>query len=65
MGKQLTDEGRLKYPTQLYLKSPKEMQEALGNYDQAIENTTRIAAMCNLQLDFSKRYSSGLQGSQG
>ena len=56
MGKQLTDEGRLKYPTQLYLKSPKEMQDALGNYDQAIENTTRIAAMCDLQLDFSKRY---------
>jgi DNA polymerase-3 subunit alpha len=56
MGKQLTDEGRMKYPTQLYLKSPKEMQEALGNYDQAIENTSRIAAMCDLQLDFSKRY---------
>ena len=57
MGKQLTDEGRLKYPTQLYLKSPKEMQEVLGNFDQAIENTTRIAGMCDLQLDFSKRYS--------
>jgi DNA polymerase-3 subunit alpha len=56
MGKQLTDEGRLKYPTQLYLKSPKEMQEALGNFDQAIENTSRIAAMCDVQLDFSKRY---------
>jgi DNA polymerase-3 subunit alpha len=56
MGKQLTDEGRLKYPTQLYLKSAKEMTEALGNFDQAIENTARIAAMCDLQLDFSKRY---------
>jgi DNA polymerase-3 subunit alpha len=56
MGKQLTDEGRLKYPTQLYLKSAVEMQQALGNYDQAIENTVRIAAMCDLQLDFSKRY---------
>jgi DNA polymerase-3 subunit alpha len=56
MGKLLTDEGRLKYPTQLYLKSAAEMQEALGNFDQAIENTTRIAAMCDLQLDFSKRY---------
>ncbi len=56
MGKQLSDEGRMKYPTQLYLKSPKEMHEALGNYDQAIQNTTRIAAMCDLQLDFTKRY---------
>ena len=56
MGKQLSDEGRMKYPTQLYLKSPDEMVEALGDFDQAIENTTRIAGMCNLELDFSKRY---------
>ncbi len=56
MGKLVADEGRMKYPTQLYLKSPDEMREALGNYDQAIENTTRIAGMCNLELDFSKRY---------
>ena len=56
MGKLLSDEGRMKYPTQLYLKSAKEMHEALGNFDQAIENTTRIAAMCDLQLDFSRRY---------
>ncbi len=57
MGRQVSDEGRMKYPTELYLKSPQEMQEALGNFDQAIENTTRIAAMCDLQLDFSKRHS--------
>jgi DNA polymerase-3 subunit alpha len=56
MGKLLSDEGRMKYPTQLYLKSAKEMHDALGNFDQAIENTSRIAAMCDLQLDFSKRY---------
>jgi DNA polymerase III subunit alpha len=56
MGKLVSDEGRLKYPTQLYLKSADEMVEALGNFDQAIENTSRIAGMCNLELDFSKRY---------
>src|SRR3984957_12394748 len=56
MGRLITDENRLKYPTQLYLKSPGEMREALGNFDGAIDNTTRIARMCNLELDFSKKY---------
>src|SRR5208283_836182 len=57
MGKQITDESRLKYPEGIYLKSPAEMKEALGHFDQAIENTARIAAMCDVTLDFSKRHS--------
>ncbi|HTW94146.1 MAG TPA: DNA polymerase III subunit alpha [Tepidisphaeraceae bacterium] len=56
MGRQITDEGRLKYPTELYLKSPAEMSEALGSFDQAIENTVRISQMCDVTLDFSKKY---------
>src|SRR5436190_12121622 len=56
MGRLVAEEGRLKYPTELYLKSPAEMQEALGAWPEAIENTSRIAAMCDLSLDFSKRY---------
>jgi DNA polymerase III subunit alpha len=56
MGKLITDEGRLKYPKEIYLKSPQQMTEALGHFDQAIENTARIAQMCDLSLDFSKRY---------
>ncbi len=56
MGRLVSDEGRLKYPTELYLKSADEMQEVLGHFDQAIDNTTRIAAMCNLEMDFTKRY---------
>ena len=55
MGRLITDEGRLKYPTALYLKSPQEMREALGHFDGAIDNTVRIAQMCNLDLDFSKK----------
>jgi DNA polymerase-3 subunit alpha len=56
MGRLVGDEGRLKYPTELYLKSPEEMQQALGSFPGAIDNTARIAAMCNVELDFSKRY---------
>ncbi|HTL28746.1 MAG TPA: DNA polymerase III subunit alpha, partial [Tepidisphaeraceae bacterium] len=56
MGRLVSDEGRLKYPTELYLKSPDEMQQVLGHFDGALDNTNRIAAMCNVNLDFSKRY---------
>ena len=56
MGRLITDENRLIYPTDLYLKSPQEMREALGQWPEALDNTVRIAQMCNLELDFSKRY---------
>jgi DNA polymerase-3 subunit alpha len=56
MGRLITDEARLKYPDQLYLKSPQEMAEALGQFDQAIENTARIAAQCNVELSFGTRH---------
>ncbi len=56
MGRLITDEGRLKYPEHLFLKSPQEMTEALGEFTEAIENTLRIAGMCNVDLDFSKRH---------
>src|SRR5688572_27540393 len=56
MGRLVNEENRLKYPTELYLKSPDEIRAALGNFDQAMENTVRIGQMCNVELDFSKRY---------
>lgn len=56
MGRQVSDENRLKYPTELYLKSPAEMHQALAAFPEALENTGRIARMCNVELDFSKRH---------
>ncbi|HLL90773.1 MAG TPA: DNA polymerase III subunit alpha, partial [Tepidisphaeraceae bacterium] len=56
MGRLISDENRLKYPTELYLKSPAEMKQAMGHWPEAIENTVRIAKMCNLELDFGKQY---------
>lgn len=55
-GRLITDENRLIYPKELYLKSPDEMKTALKGFPNAIENTVRIAEMCNIDLDFSKRY---------
>ncbi len=57
MGRLISDEGRLKYPEHLYLKSPAEMSESLKDFPEAIENTSRIASMCDVTLDFSKRHS--------
>jgi DNA polymerase-3 subunit alpha len=56
MGRLVSDENRLKYPTELYLKSPAEMHQAMGEFSEALENTGRIAQMCNVELDFSKRH---------
>ncbi len=55
-GKLADDPTRMIYPTELYLKSNDEMRKALGGFEQAYENTLHIADMCNLELDFSKRY---------
>lgn len=55
-GKQIDDPKRMIYPTQLYLKSPAEMAEAMGPWTEALDNTVRIASMCDLELDFNKRY---------
>jgi DNA polymerase-3 subunit alpha len=56
MGRLITDQNRLIYPKELYLKSPAEMNEAVGQWDGAIANTVEIAKRCNVELDFSKRY---------
>ncbi|NJL28900.1 MAG: PHP domain-containing protein, partial [Thermoanaerobaculia bacterium] len=57
-GKLLTDESRLIYPTQLYLKSSEEMYAAsdLRRWTEACENSLRIARMCNLELNFKTSY---------
>ena len=55
-GKKIAEEKRLMYSPDLYLKGPQEMADALKEFPEAIDNTLRIAQMCNLELDFSKRY---------
>ncbi len=49
------DEKRMKMPGEFfYLKSPDEMKEMYQDIPQAIENTERIAEMCNLKLEFGR-----------
>jgi DNA polymerase-3 subunit alpha len=51
----ITDEKRLKMSGDyFYLKSPEEMAELYKDIPEAITNTERIAAMCDLKMDFGR-----------
>ena len=54
-GKLVSDESRMRYPRELYLKPTDQMYAAMDHpkWTEACENTNRIADMCNLELDFS------------
>jgi len=53
----IQDEKRMKMAGDFfYLKSPQEMAELFKDIPQAIENTGRIAEMCNLELEFGRLY---------
>ncbi|MEI8194894.1 MAG: DNA polymerase III subunit alpha, partial [Phycisphaerae bacterium] len=56
MGRTINDETRLKYSPELHVKSPQEMREIFKDIPEACDNTLKIAAMCDLKLDFSKRH---------
>ncbi|MGD1120204.1 MAG: DNA polymerase III subunit alpha, partial [Dehalococcoidales bacterium] len=49
------DEKRMKMAGDFfYLKSPQEMEELYQDIPQAVENTQRIADMCNLEMEFGR-----------
>ncbi len=54
-GKTIHDDNRMRFSSdQLYLKSPEEMKELFKNIPEAIENTLRVAGMCDVKLEFGK-----------
>jgi DNA polymerase-3 subunit alpha len=54
-GKTINDENRMRFNTdEVYVKSPEEMYHDFKNVSQALENTVRIAQMCNVELEFGK-----------
>ncbi|MFC1913730.1 DNA polymerase III subunit alpha [Chloroflexota bacterium] len=50
----IDNEKRRRMPDVLYLKSVEEMAEFYRDMPQALENTGRIAEMCNLELEFGR-----------
>ncbi len=55
-GKTLASGGAMEYSPQLYLKSQEEMRRALSDWPEAADNTLKIAEMCELKLDFTRRH---------
>ena len=54
-GKTLDDENRMRYePRNFYLRSEAEMADLFADYEGAIENTQKIADLCNLEFTFGK-----------
>lgn len=51
----LDDPNKLEFPTEeFYVKSALEMQQLFPTYPQALENTVKIAQMCNVEFEFGK-----------
>jgi len=55
-GKLVTDETRMKYPPDVYLKSPQEMRAMFADIPEACDNTLAIAERCNVELDLTTRH---------
>ena len=55
-GKFVTDENRMRYPKDCYVKSPAEMREMFSDIPQACDNTLAIAERCNVEIDFKSRH---------
>jgi len=54
-GKTLDDENRMRYePRNFYLRSEAEMAALFADYEGAVENTAKVAGMCNLEFTFGK-----------
>ncbi len=51
-GRNMDDPKRMRYPEELYFKSPQEMVEAFAQYPEAIANTLEIADRCNFKFEF-------------
>lgn len=56
-GKTLDDTDRMRYEGgQFYFKTTEEMEELFAAYPDAIENTQKIADMCNVEFHFAPPY---------
>ncbi len=54
-GKTVDDEKRMKYePQNFYVRSTEEMEKLFSRYPNALENTGKIADLCNLDFTFGK-----------
>jgi len=55
-GKRTTDDNRMRYPPDVYLKSCDEMRDLFSDVPEACDNTLAIAERCNVKLDLKTRH---------
>jgi DNA polymerase-3 subunit alpha len=56
-GKTVDEPDRMRFPTdEFYFKGNSEMQELFSNIPEALENSLRIADMCNVELDLESTH---------
>ncbi|MHC4431827.1 MAG: DNA polymerase III subunit alpha [Planctomycetota bacterium] len=55
-GKQFDDPNRMIYPSDIYLKSARQMRELFAGFEQACDNTVAIAERCNVKLDLKTQH---------
>ena len=52
-GKTIEEENKMSYiPGEFFLRSEEQMRDLFEDYPEAIENTKKIAEMCNVELEF-------------
>ena len=56
MNKEKQDTGRFRYPKELYVKSPVEMQKAFEDLPEALKNTSSIAKRCAAKIKFGENH---------
>jgi DNA polymerase-3 subunit alpha len=55
-GKKITDEGRMHYPSDVYLKSSRDMRRLFSDVPEACDNTLAIAGRCDVKIDLKTRH---------
>jgi DNA polymerase III subunit alpha len=55
-GRLISDENRMRYPKDVYLKSDEEMRGMFADVPEACDNTLAIAERCNVKIDLSTRH---------
>ncbi len=56
-GKIISDPNRMKYPSQeFYMKSREEMHEIFKEVPESLDNTVRVAEMCDLEIPFDENH---------
>jgi len=64
-GKRSDDPSRMIYPSDVYLKSPKEMRKLFAEVSEACDNTTAIAERCNVEIDLKTRHAPRFEPEDG